>query len=162
MNKQNNSLMFRDLDQFLPNALSPIYKKLASSHLKRVFTTLQSSTCQISLSGFSRQLTPHCQEGRELDDFTRFVSWASYDLDWSTTHQFPIENYVIQLDDFTQFLYESTKPSPWNFQMNVKWYSHSPVSENTSEDNSPPKLSCKIIFFVCGLIIISLEYILSV
>ena len=36
---------------------------------------------------------------------------------------------------------------PEKFQMNVKWYSHSPVSENTSEDNSPPKLSCTIICF---------------
>ena len=35
---------------------------------------------------------------------------------------------------------------PAKFQMNVNWYSHSPVSENTSEYNSPPKLSCMIIF----------------
>ena len=85
MTTQNNSLEFLNLGQFLPNGLSSNCEKLASAHSKRVSTTLQALTHWISHSKFSCQLNPRCQEVRELDNFTWFVSWYSYDSTQSNT-----------------------------------------------------------------------------
>ena len=82
----------------------------------------------------------------KLDDFTRFVYQDSYDSIWSTPRQFPIDCDFIQLDEFTQFISGSTKPSPANFHTTVRSSSHYTISETTSKKNSPPKLSHTIIF----------------
>ena len=92
-----------------------------------------------------------------MDNFTHFVSQANCYSTGSNPCQFPIERDIIQLDDFFQFLFESTIPSPRHFYMTVNSSSHSPVYETTSEDKSPPKLPRVIFFSICILLIISLE-----
>ena len=47
-----------------------------------------------------------CTNYVELEKLTRFVSRSSYDSTWSTPCQFPIDHDVIQLYDFSLFVFQ--------------------------------------------------------
>ena len=87
----------------------------------------------------------------QLDDLTWFLSRTSYDLTRCTPCQLPISCDVIQLDNFTLFVFETLMNwlylLPTNFQMTVNPSSHTPAVETTSNDNPQPKLYHAIILF---------------
>ena len=106
MSTQTNSLLFRNIVQFLPNGLLNICQKIAAYDPKQGLTTIQASTNGLSISIFSCQATQICQEGRELEYFSWFVSRDSYDTTQYTPRQFPIDRDIIQLADFIHFIFE--------------------------------------------------------
>ena len=140
MTTQHNPLMFRNIGQFIQNGSSHICKKIASFHSKLVLATLQYFIHRLSILNIYLQKTPHCQEGRELDGFTIFVSQASYYLTQYTPCQFLIERDIIQSDEFILFLFKSTIHYPCQFSDYHGVIQSLSGLLNTSKYNSPQKL----------------------
>ena len=115
MTTQNNSLKFRDFCQFLQNGLLHICKN--SPHIiQKMFQPL--FRIQLTTSLFRHFLVkrPHIvkREGSGMDSLGLYLKPVMIRLNPLPVN-FSIDRDVIQSDDFTQFLFELTKPPPRQF-----------------------------------------------